>query len=94
MEKSTSASERFVEISRILETEVKFDQDPDDPQKASPVIDVRSLLSKLVALMVYSGWNVPAASMPSYTSVHADVEYWKRIFEQKAEESPFQPAGG
>lgn len=91
----------FIEICRQLDVTVRFEADPDDGQKASPVIDVAAMLSKMIALMVYNGWNVPAHCNPSYTRVHADVEYWKRQFEQqvaaetpKTEEAPSAPPAG
>lgn len=70
----------FIELSQILDVEIKFEPDPSNDQKVSPVIDVASVLSKFMALMVYVGWSVPVNCMPPYNRVHADIEYWKKSF--------------
>ena len=89
-EKSKNPELIFIELCNLLDVEVRFEADPRDGQKVSPVIAVTAMLSKIMAIMVYVGWSVPAHCVPPYNRVHADVEYWKKKFEtkQKEEEKP------
>ncbi len=79
---ATTPEEILIELSRILNVDVRFEPDPNNAQKVSPIIDVSAILSKFISLMVYVGWNVPPNIMPAYTRVHADVEYWKKQFQE------------
>ena len=81
----------LIELSKQLDVPVKFEQNP-ETQKMDPVIDVQSILSKLVALMVYVGWGVPINIMPPYNRVNADLRYWEKQFEVKPQEAkPEEP---
>lgn len=75
-----TAEEILINLSKLMGVDVKFENDPSDASKVSPVIGVDAVLSKIMSLMVYIGWNVPVSCMPSYTRVHADVEAWKIRF--------------
>ena len=83
-------------MSDVFHVPVQF-LDGDD-MKVNPAFDVNAMVSKFVGLMVYGGVDVPSAFAPSYMRVHADVDFWKRHFEElknKAEESakPEAPQG-
>ena len=45
-------------------------------------------MSKILALMVYSGITVPSTFAPGYNRVHADVEFWKQFFVDKMKPVP------
>jgi len=77
---SDSPAKILIEISKLLGIEIRFEPEGKDSQKISPMIDVNSILSKFMALLVYIGWGVPINIMPPYNRVHADVEYWKKQF--------------
>ena len=51
--------------------------------KVKPHFDVNAILSKFTALLVYCGMNVPSSFTPAYNRVHADVDFWKRKFEEQ-----------
>lgn len=71
--------EIFSVICDMTGAEVRLDA-PVDGGKAKPAFDINGAISKLVALSVYCGMNVPNSFAPSYNRVHADVEYWKKRF--------------
>ena len=53
-----------------------------DGGKVQPAFDINGVISKIVALSVYCGMNTPNSFGPSYNRVHADIEYWKKIFQK------------
>lgn len=56
----------------------------DGPEgRLMPYFDINGINSKITALMVYVGANIQPVS-PPYNRVHADVEFWKKIFETVA----------
>ena len=54
-----------------------------DNNKLQRTFNMNAVLSKFVALMVYSGLEVSTNISPSYTRINADIDYWKRNFEEK-----------
>ena len=72
-------NEIFSVICDMTGSEVKLEA-PVDGGKAKPAFDINGAISKIVALSVYCGMNVPASFGPAYNRVHADVEYWKQRF--------------
>lgn len=54
----------------------------EDQGRVVPIYDVNAILSKIVALMVFSGHPFPATFAPSYNRVHADIEWWKQEMAQ------------
>ena len=85
MEKSQETpSSIMIVVSQTLETEVKF-KEPSEGQEIQPGFDVEGIISKMLALLIYSGLYVPVNFQPPYNRVHADIEYWKKRFETKLE---------
>lgn len=75
----------FMKISEALDVPVEF-ASHQETQKVKPHFDINAMVSKMTALLVYCGLNVPLSSVaPTYNRVHADVEYWKRKFEDQPE---------
>ena len=74
--------EKLRTLSDAMEVEIKYCQEKDSEGKVLPAYDVNSIISKMIALLVYSGLHVPSSFSPSYNSVHAGVEYWKRRREE------------
>ena len=86
MEKSTEfPTSIMIAVSQALDTEVKF-QEPSEGLEIQPGFDVEGILSKMMALLIYSGLFVPANFQPPYNRVHADIEYWKKRFEAKPDQ--------
>jgi hypothetical protein len=67
-------------ISRALDVTVHLRPSPEQGRMA-PHYDVVAILSKLLALFVYTGLHVPYAFPPAYNRVHADVDFWRRRLE-------------
>ena len=86
MEKSTE--DILVKICDLMEAEVQLVADENNEGKVTPHLDINGAISKLMALLVYCGMNVPVDFGPSYNRVHADVEYWKKRFSSTAEVAP------
>ena len=72
--------EIFAVICDLTGAEVRLDS-ASDGGKVKPAFDLNGAISKIVALSVYCGMNVPNDFGPSYNRVHADVEYWKQRFQ-------------
>ena len=70
--------EKMRKLSDAMEVEIKFAQDEKDAGLVHPVYDANAIISKMIALFVYSGMNVPVTFAPSYNNVHASIELWKR----------------
>ena len=67
----------------MLDVEIKL-RLGNEGEKVDPSFDVNAMISKFLALLVYSNQNVPVgAFMPAYNRVHADIEYWKQKYEKK-----------
>lgn len=81
MEKFTE--DKLTALSKALEVPVDLTPDTEVEGKIRPSFNPGAILSKVFALFVYSGWNA-GANLPSYTSVHADVEFWKKFFAEQA----------
>lgn len=81
-----SAEVIFMGISEMLGVDIRFQNTPTGP--VSPLIDINNVISKLTALMVYVGWSVPSNISPPFSRVHADVEYWKKVFNQDDKDKP------
>lgn len=73
--------EIFSVICDITESQVRLGQ-LGEGEKVKPEFDINGTISKLVALTVYCGMNVPTSFAPSYNRVHADIEYWKQRFKK------------
>lgn len=65
-------------LSDLMGIEVKFSPNNEDQGKVNPVYDINGILSKMIALFVFSGLNVPTTFPPPYNRVHADIEWWKK----------------
>ena len=72
------AVDKMLQLSKIMEVEVKFNQDKEGGEKVEPVFDASAIISKMLALFVFCGANIPSTFAPSYNRVHADVEYWSK----------------
>lgn len=81
------AEDIFLSVSSALKSDVQF-VSPVEGEKVTPLFDINGIISKLVALMVYSGMVVPSSFAPAFNRVHADVEFWKKTLEQQAAENP------
>lgn len=75
----------------MMGIEVKFTPDPQDQGRVIPAYDVNAILSKMIALFVFSGLSVPSSFAPPYNRVHADVEWWKKYMAEATAE-PAAPA--
>lgn len=84
MEKLTKDlfDDKLVKVSDALEVDVKFVVSAEDEGKADPQFDPNAIISKLLALFVFAGLTVPSNMAPAYNRVHADIEFWKRKFEE------------
>jgi hypothetical protein len=83
--------EIFTQLSDLLHVPIDFKQVLEEEGIVVPAYDVNAIISKQLALFVYAGLNVPNSFAPPYNRVHADVEWWKQIFEKeskKAEQAP------
>lgn len=77
------------EISELLDVKIEFHPLKEDQGRVVPSYDVNGIISKLVALMIFSGLNVPSSFAPSYNRVHADIEWWKiKMSELEKVEAP------
>lgn len=74
-------------ISKYLETEITLIEDPNNNNRVTPHYDMNGAVSKLIALFVYCGMNVPNSFAPPYNRVHADVEFWKKYFSNIEDEA-------
>lgn len=83
----------LMKISDELGVEVKFAPDTEDNGKVIPAFDVNAMISKMVALFVFSGLSVPSSFAPPYNRVHADIEWWKKTFEEASKQTA-PPAAG
>jgi hypothetical protein len=77
-------------LSKILEVDVELTNDKDNENKLRPSYNMPAMISKLYSIFVYAGWPVSAA-LPPYTGVHADIEFWKKHFAEKAIASGPEP---
>lgn len=84
-EEKRSVDDRIQEIFSVIcditGSDIKLEAAADGG-KAKPAFDINGAISKIVALSVYCGMNVPASFGPAYNRVHADVEYWKKRFQE------------
>lgn len=81
IDKTEAINAILILVSNTLDTEVVLVAD--ETNKTVPNFDVNGFVSKLIALFVYAGLNVPTSSLtPPYNKIHADVEYWKKKFEK------------
>jgi len=83
MEKLTkeTVDDILTKLSDALYVPIQFGQDDQDQNKVVPIFDVNAIFSKLVALCVYTGLNVPSTFGPAYNRVHADIEFFKKQFD-------------
>jgi len=77
----------FLTLSSALKTTVDFASDGEG-QPVKPYFDINGVISKLTALMIYSGMYVPSYFAPAYNRVHADIEFWKKELEQVIQMDP------
>lgn len=83
--------EIFLSVSKALKANVEFASEGEG-MPVKPYFDINGIISKLTALMVYSGMTVPSNYAPAYNRVHADIEFWKKEFEQlKPMPEPLKP---
>lgn len=75
----------LTQLSELMGVEVKIVDDPKEQGKAVPAHNIDAIISKMMALFVFCGFNVPSSFAPAYNRVHADVEWWKQHFEAKPE---------
>ena len=75
--------EKLSALSKVLEVSVELTEDKEAENKLRPSYNMPAMIAKLYALFVFAGWPVGAA-LPSYTGVHADIEFWKKNFAEKA----------
>lgn len=68
-------------VAEALKADVRME--PGKDGKVYPQISIDELVSKLLALLVFCGANVPSHFAPAYNRVHADVEFWKKELEKK-----------
>jgi HSP90 family molecular chaperone len=70
------------EISDLMGVPIQFHQAAEEDQgRVIPAYDVNAIISKMIALFVFSSVNVPSSFAPAYNRVHADVEWWKTQME-------------
>ena len=97
METDEKVNKILTDVSDIFGVEVRFVQ-TEDEGKVRPSFNVDAVISKMIALFVYSGLNVPSSFAPPYNRVHADVEWWKNKFNeiknQPEEETKTLPDSG
>lgn len=88
MEKSIEdkITDRLKIVSDALEVEVTLVGDPKDENRVQPHFDINDIVGKLLGLSVYCGWSVPINFAPSYNAVHANVEFWKKLFAAQPQE--------
>lgn len=77
-------NKRLLAVCQAMELPVQFQADPGDSGRALPLFNPTAMISKLAALLVHAGAHVPVGIMPSYNSVHADVQAWKEHFAKEA----------
>ena len=70
-------------LSKVLEVEIELTEDKEHENKIRPSYNMPAMIATIYALFVYSGWPV-GATLPPYTGVHADIEFWKKYFTEKA----------
>lgn len=75
--------EKLSALSKILDVQIELTEDKDADSKLRPSYNMPAIISKMYALFVYAGWPV-AASLPPFSGVHADIEFWKKYFGEKA----------
>ena len=68
-------------LSQLMGSPIEYRLLQEDQGRVLPVYDVNGIISKMVALLVYSGLSVPSTFGPPYNRVHADIEWWKKFFE-------------
>ena len=89
-------NEIFTELSDLMGVEIQFKMDEEDQGRMIPAYNIDAVISKMLALFVFSGLNVSSSFAPPYNRVHADIEWWKNKFseaqEVKSEEAPAPPA--
>lgn len=102
MEKSTKTVEQTVQdiltqVSDALQVPVNFAASEADANVVRPTYNPDAMVSKLLALLVYSGISVPSTFAPAYNRVHADIEFWKNYMVEQAKTleipPPAQPQG-
>lgn len=79
--------EKLSSLSKVLEIPVELTEDKENENKLRPTYNMPAMIAKMYALFVYSGWPV-AASLPPFSGVHADIEFWKKYFAEKSLELP------
>lgn len=85
-----SPSDQIHDILKVISEQLGVDvvmADSEGDNKVMPYYDVNSMLSKLLALMVFIGVVVPSQG-PPYNRVHADVEWWKNRLKERKEVTP------
>lgn len=75
--------EKLSALSKILEVSVELTEDKENENKLRPSYNMPAIMAKFYALFVYAGWPVPAI-LPPFSGVHADIEFWKKHFAEKA----------
>lgn len=68
-------------LSDLMGIPIQFHQTSEDQGIVIPAYDVNAIISKMIALFVFSGLNVPSSFAPPYNRVHADIEWWKQQME-------------
>lgn len=77
--------DKLKELSSVMEVEVQFGESQGDQGRVMPVFNVNGIISKMLALFVFSGLHVPHSFPPSFNSVHADIEFWKQRIKEAAD---------
>lgn len=75
--------DKLSNLSKLLEVNIELTKDEASENKLRPSYNMPAITSKMYALFVYAGWPVSAVP-PPFSGVHADIEFWKKHFAEKA----------
>lgn len=75
--------EKLSILSKTLEVPIELTEDKENDNKLRPSYNMPAIIAKMYALFVYAGWPV-GATPPPFSGVHADIEFWKKFFAEKA----------
>ncbi len=87
-ETQKKTDEILTKLSDMFQVPIEFQQIKEDHGRVIPAYDINAIISKMIGLFVYSGLVVPINFAPAYNRVHADVEWWKKVFEKLETENP------
>ena len=71
--------DKLTKVSDAREVPVNFVASEKEANHVKPAYNPDDMISKLIAILVFSGVNIPITFAPPYNRVHADVEFWKRF---------------